>query len=301
MELSSNLKNTFTRLINTLTEHDKAFLIACSDKILFGENCYQRVDSEWKYVLVNDKQVYIGFVKIDQYNELERQIEEIRHQNEVLKTKNTELKQALEVNKKKKKRKLGKLSEQKNMIEKVMINISQMKKFGPDVSTENEAMKNVKWIDDNDERIKELTKIYKLISSSKNIYEKYNQLKLLSLYDNLYEQKFGKSDSDFSEFQKDMKSALGIERWSDAKILKKIELFTKLFSILPRGSWSICSIPFSYWNLIYDEYWNIIIDCTKKSQAFPVDEITLVSDLSRLNITGNEGEIEVDESESEED
>lgn len=299
--MDSNLKNTFTRLF-TLTEDNDTFLISCKNKILFNGNCYQREGSDWKYVLVNDKQDYIGFVEIDQYEVLKRQIEELKHQNEELMMKNSELNQALEKNIKKKKRKPSKLSGQKMMIEKVMINISQMKKFRYD-AIENSTKKSVKWIDDNEERINKLAEIYKLMSSSKILSEKYKQLKLLSLYNILYEEELDETnntDSGFSEFQKDMKSALGIEKWSDAKILKKIELFTKLFSILPLGSWSICSIPMTYWNLIYDEYWNIIIDCTEKNKKFPFEEITLAEDLSNLSINVNEGEIE-DELGSEEE
>ena len=293
MEIPSNLKNTFTRLF-TLTEENDTYLISCKNKILFNGKCYHREGSDWKYILVNDKQNYIGFVEIDQYKALERQIEELK---EELIIKNTELKQALEKKEKKKKRNPGKLSEQKKMIEKVMINISLMKKFRSDASIENSTKKSVKWIDDNEERINKLAGIYKLMSSSKVLSEKYQQLKLLCLYNNLYKEKLDNTDSDFSEFQKDMKSALEIEKWSDAKILKKIELFTRLFSILPLGSWSICTIPMTYWNLIYDEYWNIIIECTEKNKEFPIEEITLVENLSNLNI--NEGEIE-EESESEE-
>jgi len=70
---------------------------------------------------------------------------------------------------------------------------------------------------------------------------------------------------------------------------------------LPPGSWISCEIPTTYWTLIYCEYWEIIIDCTKNNNnIFLFDQVFLTENLNKLNINDfNEGEEDNEDEEEE--
>ncbi|RGB21500.1 hypothetical protein C1646_777859 [Rhizophagus diaphanus] len=59
----------------------------------------------------------------------------------------------------------------------------------------------------------------------------------------------------------DFKQAINKSNSEVTKFYKKIELFTKVFNLLPPGVWAVCDIPLTYWILIYREFWEEIIIC----------------------------------------
>lgn len=138
-------------------------------------------------------------------------------------------------------------------------------------------------------------------------------LKLLSIWSSEYDKRFKKEENKYSQFQQDMKSVMEKE-WGDVtKYLTKVNFFVRLFEHLPPGAWAVCEIPTTYWTLIYREYWETIINCTKNKSTFPFDQLELSEDFNRLKINedkvrefeeednSNEDEDEVVEEYEEED
>ena len=51
-----------------------------------------------------------------------------------------------------------------------------------------------------------------------------------------------------------------------------MNLFTKLFQLLPVGSWAVCDIPLTYWLLIYRDCWDDIFISVANNFRFPYDK-----------------------------
>jgi hypothetical protein len=83
-------------------------------------------------------------------------------------------------------------------------------------------------------------------------------------------------------FYMELKSASSKSSSEVTKFNVKIDLFTKFFDLLPRGSYAVCDIPLTYWLLIYREFWDIIIDCISNGGSFPYDKINEIRTVSTL-------------------
>jgi hypothetical protein len=146
------------------------------------------------------------------------------------------------------KRPVGKSVSRPNMnqaIKDLKINLRNLE----NVEADNRLKSEVNWIEDKDERIDALSEVISFTSEKEagrnNFNIIYGNYRKLDFWKELYEDKDKENDFD-KEFQLAMKkiddktkSNLRYNRW------------TKIFKMLPTGSYNSCTIPNSYWRLIH--------------------------------------------------
>ena len=109
----------------------------------------------------------------------------------------------------------------------------------------------------------------------------------------MYNRKFtNESENHYSQFYLDLKEAINKQNSVVTKLVTKIELFTKLFELLPSDSWAVCNIPVTFYNLIYKDCWEDIFVSIKNKRKFPFEkyfnEELLVSMFGNLSLENSD-------------
>lgn len=117
----------------------------------------------------------------------------------------------------------------------------------------------VRWINNKDERIENLSEIISLTSASDHVLRNQNYRSLV-IWNDLYDE----NEEDFvQEFQTAIKEKLNGR--DTTKAYKRFSRFKEVFSYLPAGSYVSCTIPNSYWYRINNEKFRALIDTVFKS------------------------------------
>lgn len=264
-------KGLFTRIANFVGD---SFLLYNDNKILYNGDIYKRIDNKWKVTQEEKPYEVIGFVPFEIYS------------NEV-----AALKEEIESLKKKKSgnkyRSMKNFDKQASRIKTVMKFVGYINSLcGNFEEIDNRIKSTVLWDQNKESREKELAILYKEAMSkdrTKNKKKIYSIYRKLSLWRSMYEEKLGKvPDDNYSNFYMELKSASSKSNSEVTKFCVKIDLFTKFFDLLPRGSYAVCDIPLTYWLLIYREFWDMIIDCISNGRSFPYDKISEIRTVSML-------------------
>lgn len=290
-EITSEQKQVFSRVANFSKETS---LVYNNNKIIFNGKSYIRnLDNEWKLEPLQDED--IGYVTYEKY----------KSEITVLKNKIEELQRDRVNEKKPRYRSLDNHNKVKVYVRKVMTDIKRMRMLQPNENLDREISREVNW-EGNPEERKEILKDFYEASKNKK-YQKskiYSYYKRLSVLNSLYEVNFPTSNNVYSKFYLDIKDVTGKSYSEVTKFVKKIEIFTKLFNLLPAGAWAICEIPLTYWLLIYRECWEKILDCVENEKKFPFEDFfnneELISKFKNLEVDVEEEELDDEDDDYEE-
>jgi hypothetical protein len=290
-------KATFTRVENTAK--NSAFVysndtILYSDRIFVRKNVNLRRDKweEIEEIMLDGKEKYkkIGFIPYEMY------LEEVKLLKEEI-----DLIKRSKAGRQIKYRSKKNYVQQKKRIATVMKDVIRMKKVGHNESLETQIKDTVNWHEDISEREIILKTLYnKSFDKSKSKSEIYSYFKQFSILKLLYDEKFKKNDEEKSQFHIELKGATGKSTTIVTKFVAKIDLITKFFKILPPGSWAFCTIPLTYWLLIYREFWDLIFECVSNDNEFPYDNLfkdDVILNLGLLDLNKDDEINEEDEDE----
>lgn len=121
---------------------------------------------------------------------------------------------------------------------------------------------DVKWIENNDERIEALSQVISLTSEKEvgknNSTVVYQNFRRLDFWNTLYQEKYGEGKSN-KNFRNDFISASN--KINDTtKARTRYDRWSKINKKLPVGSYLFCGVPISYWRLIHAKKFENIID-----------------------------------------
>ena len=245
----------------------KESLLYSANKILFNNKFYIREDNKWVECLESiDKFENIGFLPYNEYKRkvcvLQEEINKLTQELKHVKNKKNATKYKSRKN----------YEENKHRVKKVMKDINKMKAFNGQNVLEKRITEEVVWNEDRTERKKQLKQLYiESIKSTNSRTQVYGSYKRLSLWMQIYAQK-SPNNSNYSEFYLDLKETIEKGFSETTKFVTRIELITKLFENLPSGSWAVCDVPVTFYNLIYKDCWNDIFTCIKDNSQFPYDK-----------------------------
>jgi hypothetical protein len=289
--------HTVSSSSSSSTPYSSSSFILNNDNVLLNEECYIRKNNDWVLNDVVDKDKFIGYVSYEKYK---KDIDVLKQEIQQLKAvKNKKIAPKYRSKKNYEKNKVR--------IKKVMDDITRMRLLSDNNELEQQINKEVKWIEDPSERKKMLKYLYEhSINKGFSRSKVYSYYKRLAIWMFMYNRKFTiESENNYSQFYLDLKEAISKEFSVVTKLVTKIEIFAKLFKLLPSGSWAVCNIPVTYYNLIYKDFWEDIFVCTKKKQKFPFEkyfnEEVLVSLFGKLSLeNGDESDESQDDNSGEE-
>jgi len=294
----TDLKSVFTRVANFTKD---SVLLYNNNKIFFKDKIYVRGNEGSSWSEAEGETIEnIGFIPYDKHvqeintlqDEMSVCVQEINElQNEISDLQKKLANKALS----------NKIYSEKNFnnqkayIHKVMKSISIMKTIGGGnnlAQVDDKLKKSVVWADDEELRLENLSDFYlksfaTKTSSKSVIYSYYRRLSIFSVK---YKDLYGVQENNYSRFHQDLMKATSKTISEITKFEKKIDTFTKVFELLPVGCWSICEIPLTYWNLIYNQYWEEIINCIKENRGFPygiLDEMRTAINFKKLSLHDN--------------